>query len=196
MIHDFMQIAHDPPESSFFKSDFDALIEQLDRRSAETHKPLILWGVGFGLLDFAAHCRQRGYQLRSNVTVVETGGMKGRRKEWIREALHEQLGADFGVSSVASEYGMTEMMSQAYARENGFFQSPPWMKVLIRDSTDPFTLVPDSSIGGLNIIDLANFYSCPFLATQDLGRKHSDGCFEVLGRFDHSDVRGCSLMMA
>jgi hypothetical protein len=113
----------------------------------------------------------------------------------IREELHAFLSERFGCRNIHSEYGMTELLSQAYAKEKGRFKTPPWMKVLVRDTTDPLTLLPEGKTGGLNIIDLANFNSCSFLAVQDLGRRNADGTFEVLGRFDDSDLRGCNLMM-
>lgn len=127
--------------------------------------------------------------------IIETGGMKGRRKEMIREELHERLKAGFGVTKILSEYGMSELLSQAWSQGDGRFRCPAWMKVLIRDTNDPLSLLPSGQTGGINIIDLANIYSCPFIATQDLGKLHEDGSFEVLGRFDYSDVRGCSLMI-
>ena len=126
---------------------------------------------------------------------METGGMKGKRKEIIREDLHQQLCAGFGVATIHSEYGMTELLSQAYSKGNGLFKTPPWMKVFVRDTTDPLTLIGNEKTGGLNIIDLANMYSCAFLATEDLGRTNDDGTFEVLGRFDQAEIRGCNLMV-
>jgi hypothetical protein len=126
---------------------------------------------------------------------METGGMKGRRKEMIREELHDVLKNGFGVPSIHSEYGMTELLSQAYSKGDGLFRTPPWMKILIRDTEDPLTLQNLGKTGGINVIDLANINSCSFIATQDLGKIHGDGSFEVLGRFDHSDIRGCNLMV-
>jgi hypothetical protein len=126
---------------------------------------------------------------------METGGMKGKRKEMIREELHTFLSNQFNCENIHSEYGMTELLSQAYAKKQGRFMSPPWMKVLIRDTNDPLTLLPHGKTGGINVIDLANFNSCSFLALQDLGRVNDDGTFEVLGRFDYSDLRGCNLMV-
>lgn len=126
---------------------------------------------------------------------METGGMKGRRKEMIRPELHRILCEGFGVETIHSEYGMTELLSQAYSTGDGRFRSPSWMEVLIRDTNDPLTLVDQPRAGAVNIIDLANFHSCSFIATQDLGRCHNDGTFEILGRFDHSDIRGCNLLV-
>ena len=127
--------------------------------------------------------------------VMETGGMKGKRKEMVRDELHQQLKAGFGVGRIYSEYGMTELLSQAYSTGDGIFRTPPWMKVLIRDTNDPLTLLSENQSGGINIIDLANVYSCAFIETQDLGKTYADGSFEVLGRFDNSDVRGCNLLV-
>jgi hypothetical protein len=126
---------------------------------------------------------------------METGGMKGQRKELVREELHQILCKGFGVKNIHSEYGMTELLTQAYSQGKGLFKSPNWMKVLIRDTNDPLTLMPKDKTGGINIIDLANIHSCSFIATQDLGKSNSDGSFEILGRFDNSDIRGCNLMI-
>ena len=126
---------------------------------------------------------------------METGGMKGMRKEWVRAALHEHLKDRFGVRHIHAEYGMTELFSQAYSDGDGIFYSPPWMKVLTRAPEDPFEIQPFGKTGGLNIIDLANIDSCAFIATQDLGKLYKDGSFEVLGRFDQAEVRGCNLMV-
>jgi len=127
---------------------------------------------------------------------METGGMKGRRKEMIREELHTQLCNGFGVSAIHSEYGMTELLSQAYSTGDGIFNCPPWMRILTRDTNDPLTILADGKAGGINVIDLANVNSCSFISTQDLGKLHPDGSFEVLGRFDDADIRGCNLLIA
>ena len=126
---------------------------------------------------------------------METGGMKGKRKELVREDLHAVLKAQFNLGNVHSEYGMTELLSQAYSKGNGIFYTPPWMRVLVRDSYDPFLLLETGNTGNISIIDLANIYSCSFIATSDLGRLNNDGGFEVLGRLDNSDIRGCNLMI-
>ena len=126
---------------------------------------------------------------------METGGMKGKRKEMIREELHEILCSGFGVSTIHSEYGMTELLSQAYSKGDGVFECPPWMKILIRDTNDPLSLIENGKTGGINVIDLANQHSCSFIATQDLGKIIANNSFEVLGRFDNSDIRGCNLMV-
>ncbi len=125
---------------------------------------------------------------------METGGMKGRRKELIREDLHNQLKTGFGVDTIHSEYGMTELLSQAYSKGNGIFNAPKWMQILTRDTGDPLSVNHDEKTGGINVIDLANINSCAFIATQDLGRTFKDGSFEIIGRFDNSDIRGCNLM--
>jgi hypothetical protein len=154
-------------------------------------KKVLLIGLTYALLDLV----EKGVDKDSSLIIVETGGMKGRRKEMIREELHEKLKAGFGVEKIHSEYGMSELLSQAWSQGDGLYRCPPWMKVLIRDVNDPLSPVPPGQTGGINIIDLANIYSCPFIATQDLGIVHDDDSFEVLGRFDYSDVRGCSLMV-
>ncbi len=142
-------------------------------------------------MDFCTRYPQQLQQTQ----VIETGGMKGRKKEWVRSELHAFLEKGFGCSSIHSEYGMTELLSQAYAKKKGLFFCPAWMQVKVRDSTDPFQILPEGQTGGLNIIDLANQNSCAFVATQDLGRKYSNGGFEVLGRFDAAEIRGCNLMV-
>jgi phenylacetate-coenzyme A ligase PaaK-like adenylate-forming protein len=176
-------------DSGFYLYENEKLI-QLLRKLEEQGQKTILLGVSFALADLAEQAN-----LKLNTTIViETGGMKGRRKEMVREELHEILKSCFGVKDVHSEYGMTELLSQAYSHGNGIFKCPPWMKVLIRDSNDPLSLIGDEKTGGINIIDLANINSCSFISVQDLGKTHFDGTFEVLGRFDASDIRGCNLM--
>ncbi len=177
------------PESGFHLHDLDRLADKLLRLDAEGQNILLL-GVTYGLLDLA---EKRDFKL-SNTIVMETGGMKGQRRELVREELHDILKTGFGVSQIHSEYGMTELLSQAYSLGNGRFECPPWMQVMARDPEDALSPIAYGRNGGLNIIDLANIHSCPFIATQDLGRCHSDGTFEVLGRFDHADIRGCNLM--
>lgn len=126
---------------------------------------------------------------------METGGMKGRRKELIRSELHQLLSDGFGVSKIHSEYGMTELLSQGYSNGNGVFNCPPWMKIVTRDTEDALTILPVNKTGGINVIDLANYNSCSFIATQDLGKVDASGNFEIIGRFDNSDIRGCNLMV-
>ena len=175
--------------SGFYKDDLSQLANRL-KIADQSGKKVLLLGVTFALLNLVeAHT----FQLQ-NTIVMETGGMKGMRRELVREELHQRLKSGFGVDQIHSEYGMTELLSQAYSTGNGQFITPPWMKILIRDPEDPFTELTNGKSGGINIIDLANYYSCAFIATQDLGKIHSDGSFEVLGRFDHADIRGCNLM--
>ncbi|MFT5737504.1 MAG: phenylacetate-coenzyme A ligase PaaK-like adenylate-forming protein [Maribacter sp.] len=177
------------PKSGFFLHDVERLKTHLTALEATGTKTLLI-GVSFALLDF---CEQYQFTLK-NTTVMETGGMKGRRKELIREELHALLKTGFGVDHIHSEYGMTELLSQAYSKGNGVFDCPPWMKVLVRDIEDPFSYQANGKSGGINVIDLANRNSCSFIATQDLGKKYDDASFEIIGRFDHSDIRGCNLM--
>jgi len=175
------------PESGFYLEHTGELIHYLQQPSKKT----ILLGVSFALLDLA----EQHVIDNPELVVMETGGMKGRRKEIVRAELHEILKSGFGVEAIHSEYGMTELLSQAYSKGEGIFKAPPWMKILIRDVNDPLTIMKNGRTGGVNVIDLANLYSCAFIATQDLGRCHPDGSFEVLGRFDTSDIRGCNLMV-
>ncbi|MBC9930080.1 acyl transferase [Chitinophaga qingshengii] len=178
-------------ESGFYLYEHDKLFQQLQALEARQQKVLLI-GVTFGLLDFAEK-----YTLQLQHTIVmETGGMKGRREEWTRDEVHAFLKERLGVSVVHAEYGMTELLSQAYSRGHGYFETPAWMKVLLRDENDPFQLTAGKGSGVMNVIDLANIYSCAFIATEDIGKIHSDGRFEVLGRLDNSALRGCSLMVS
>jgi phenylacetate-coenzyme A ligase PaaK-like adenylate-forming protein len=189
MIND-MIVNSNQPESGFYLHDLNALKNVLVNLESQNKKTLLI-GVSFALLDFVEM-----YQLKLNHTLVmETGGMKGRQKELIREELHNRLKKGFGVNVIHSEYGMTELLSQAYSKENNRFQTPPWMRVFTRETEDALNIQNYNKIGGVNIIDLANINSCAFIATQDLGRVHDDNTFEILGRFDNSDIRGCNLMV-
>jgi len=179
------------PDSGFYLYNHEELYHQL-KKQQEAQKPTLLIGVTFALLDFVEQHTINFPQL----IVMETGGMKGRRKEMIREELHQQLCDGFGVTAIHSEYGMTELLSQAYSKGEGIFNCPPWMKIITRDPNDPLELLQNNKAGGINIIDLANINSCSFIATQDLGKVYPDGSFEVLGRFDNSDIRGCNLLIA
>ncbi len=179
-------------DSGFYLYDYDKLQATLKRLEANGQKT-ILFGVTFALLDFAL---QFPISLK-HTKVLETGGMKGRKKEMTRDELYGILKKQLGTEVMYSEYGMTEMLSQAYGAD-GLFSSPPWMKVLLRDETDPlsvFGIDEKPRAGAINVIDLANLYSCSFIATADLGRMHEDGKFEVLGRLDHADIRGCSQLV-
>lgn len=179
------------PDSGFFLYNNDELFALL-KKQQNAGKPTLLIGVTFALLDFVENCQINFPEL----IVMETGGMKGRRKEMIREELHRILCAGFGVSTIHSEYGMTELLSQAYSKGEGVFNCPPWMKIITRDTNDPMTILENGRAGGINVVDLANINSCSFIATKDLGRIFGDGSFEVLGRFDNSDIRGCNLLIA
>lgn len=175
--------------SGFYLHNFEDLAKVLEKNEAQNIKTLLL-GVTFGLLDFAEQ-----YSIRLNNTIVmETGGMKGRRKEMIRQEVHQILYDRFNIEKVHSEYGMTELLSQAYSFGNGIYQSPPWMKVLTYDFYNPL-FCKKYGKGGVNIIDLANIYSCAFIQTSDIGNINEDGSFEILGRFDESEIRGCNLMV-
>lgn len=173
----------------FFLNDLKALQQQLLEAQRQGLK-IMFFGVTFALLDMAENFPVS----IPKAIIFETGGMKGRRKELTRMELHEQLCKGFGVDKIHSEYGMTELLSQAWSDGDGIFRCPPWMKIMIADTNDPLSYLETGHTGGINIIDLANFHSCSFIATQDLGRVFDDGTFEVLGRFDNSDIRGCSLL--
>jgi phenylacetate-coenzyme A ligase PaaK-like adenylate-forming protein len=179
------------PDSGFYLNEFEKLDASLKRLEVSGQKTILI-GVTYALLDFSDRFPQR----LSNTIIMETGGMKGRGRELTRDELHEQLKKNFGVRHIHSEYGMTELLSQAYGMD-GKMTCPPWMKILLRDEADPLTLYNPSvaASGIINIIDLANLYSCSFIAAEDVGKTDSDGYFEILGRRDHSDVRGCSLMV-
>lgn len=177
-------------ESGFYLNEFDKLAETIKRLDSNGEK-CILIGVSFALAEFAEK-----YNLNlQNTIIMETGGMKGRRKEMIREELHGLLCKSFGVNEIHSEYGMTELLSQAYSNGKGVFQCPPWMKVVIRDPYDPFTTLSNQRAGAINIIDLANIYSCSFIQTEDLGKSYENGSFEVLGRMNDAQLRGCNLLV-
>ncbi|HQF28972.1 MAG TPA: acyl transferase [Bacteroidia bacterium] len=178
------------PQSGFYLNQYHELANLLNELSGRKQKTILL-GVTFALLDI---CEKYNFNF-PELIVMETGGMKGRRKEMIREELHDVLCAGFGVKKIHSEYGMTELLSQAYSKGDGIFITPPWMKILLREVNDPFAGVGSNATGGVNVIDLANYYSCAFIATQDLGKQYEDGSFEILGRFDHSDLRGCNLLV-
>ncbi len=195
MMVDELIKASNNPLSDFYLHDTEKLHRTLLHNEI-LRQPTLLIGVTYALLDFA---EQYTMQLR-NTIIMETGGMKGRREEMTRQQVHEILQQKLGVPLVHSEYGMTELLSQAYSKGDGIFHCPPWMKVLLRKEDDPFEILvanenaAQPSSGIINIIDLANIYSCAFIATEDVGRLHYNGSFEVLGRVDSSDIRGCSLL--
>nr|WP_314896208.1 acyl transferase [uncultured Flavobacterium sp.] len=217
MVEDLITLSNHP-ESGFYLHNHEELIAKLIALD-QVGQNVILIGVTYALLDLIETLNGKSsfsdkkkrvlddlrqttelsekklpFQLQ-NTIIMETGGMKGKRKEMIREELHEQLCKGFGVSVIHSEYGMTELLSQAYSLGNGVFECPSWMQILIRDAEDALTYIQDGKTGGINVIDLANINSCSFIATQDLGKKNPNNSFEVLGRFDNSDIRGCNLMV-
>ncbi|SFS39488.1 LuxE/PaaK family acyltransferase [Lutibacter maritimus] len=189
MVDDFIKKSK-KPKSGFYLNNLEELAKNLKELDKKGEKTLLI-GVSFALLDLVETYK---FQLK-NTIIMETGGMKGRRKELIREELHQILKEGFGVKEIHSEYGMTELLSQAYSKGNGIFECPPWMKILTRDTEDALTILSTGKSGGINIIDLANKNSCSFIATQDLGKTYANGTFEVLGRFDNSDIRGCNLLL-
>ena len=189
MVNDLIRLSQSP-KSGYFLNEQDLLKQTLEQLNASKTQTILI-GVTYALIDFAENNSIKFPEL----IVMETGGMKGKRREILRTELHEVLCAGFGVPQIHSEYGMTEILSQAYSKGSGIFQTPPWMKIRVRDTNDPLTILGNGVGGGLNIIDLANVHSCSFIATQDLGKSYPDGCFEVLGRFDHSDIRGCNLLV-
>ncbi|GHM98635.1 acyltransferase [Cytophagales bacterium WSM2-2] len=178
-------------QSGYYLQNHEDLLSKLQELKKSSKKTLI-WGVSFGLLDLA----EKFEVDMSQCIVMETGGMKGRRKEWVRDELHAFFCRRFNLPSIHSEYGMTELLSQAYSEGNGYFDYPPWMKVIIRDINDPFAIAGEGKTGAINVIDLANVHSCSFIETEDLGRLINGVKFEVLGRMDNSDVRGCNLLVS
>lgn len=180
------------PESGFYLYNHHDLAQTLQKMAQSGQKTLLL-GVTFALLDFAEHFQM---PLPDNIILMETGGMKGRREELLRIEVHEKLGHAFSLKNIHSEYGMTELLSQAYSQGNGIFACPPWMRILVRDPNDAQQHLPEGRAGVVNVIDLANIYSCAFIATSDIGRCLPKGEFEILGRIDASDLRGCNLLVA
>jgi phenylacetate-coenzyme A ligase PaaK-like adenylate-forming protein len=177
-------------ESGFYLDNMQELAEKLIGLDKNGQKTLLI-GVSFALLDLI---EIQKFNLK-NTIIMETGGMKGRRKELVREELHTILQNGFGVTEIHSEYGMTELLSQGYSKGNGVFETPPWMKILTRDTEDALSINASGKNGGINVIDLANYNSCSFIATQDLGKVYENETFEIIGRFDNSDIRGCNLMV-
>lgn len=189
MVNDLIRSSGNP-HSGFYLHNYEEFSQKLEELDA-ARQPTLVIGVSYALLDVAHY-----YPLKlDHAIIMETGGMKGRRKEIIRQELHEHLKKGFGTSAIHSEYGMTELLSQAYSERDGHFRCPPWMNIMIRDPEEPTNFLKEGKTGGINVIDLANVYSCSFLATQDLGKQLGKGLFEILGRFDHADIRGCNLMV-
>jgi len=178
------------PLSGFFLDDVDGLTMSIEQLKQNKQK-VILFGVTYALMDLA----DLGVMLNDNFILMETGGMKGTRKELLKPELHAYLKNAFKINNIHSEYGMTELLSQAYSTGNGLFKSPPWLKFLVREVNDPLTIRLDGKTGGINVIDLANLHSCSFIATKDLGRVNENNELELMGRYDQSDVRGCNLML-
>ncbi len=175
--------------SGFFLHEYDALYQKVQEAKKLNLKVIIL-GVAYALMDLADNNMDL-----SETLIIETGGMKGRRKELLKDELHDYLKTGLSISQVHSEYGMTELLSQAYLMKDGYFKHPNWMRFLMRDTNDPFSFVKTGKTGGINVIDLANLYSCSFIATDDLGVAHAKG-IKIVGRFDNSDIRGCNLMVS
>ena len=196
MVNDLMK-SSGKKESRFYKASEQQVLLGTANKLISEKKKVILFGVSYALLDLLTSPLTpllKTGEGRSSLIVLETGGMKGRHEEITREELHQILCEKFGVKKIHSEYGMTELLSQAYSKGHGIFTCPPWMKILIRDPNDPFSFLPEGRSGAINIMDLANINSCAFIATQDVGRAHNRGTFEVLGRMDNSDLRGCNLL--
>lgn len=177
-------------DSGFYNSNFLKISNTIKNREAKNQKTILI-GVTYSLLDFAKDYKQN----LNHTTIIETGGMKGKRKELLKEEIHNILKSSFDVKNIHSEYGMTELLSQAYSKKDGIFTTPNWMKVLVRDINDPITLLANNQTGGVNIIDLANINSCSFIATQDIGIKLGENKFKITGRFSNADVRGCNLLI-
>jgi len=177
------------PQSNYYLNNYKELATTLKELESKKQKT-ILFGVTYALLDLAEEFPQK----LEHIIIMETGGMKGQRKELLKEEIHSILKHSFATENIHSEYGMTELLSQGYSKGNNIFKTPPWMKILTRDVNDPLSIISNKT-GGINVIDLANIYSCPFIATQDLGRTFDDGSFSVLGRFNNADVRGCNLLV-
>ena len=178
-------------DSGFYLYKEEDLMRKLLKLRSGSGKKIMLFGVTYALLDLADHFQEE----LGDVIIMETGGMKGRREELIRQEVHERLKKSFNVSHIHSEYGMTELLSQAYSPGEGLYRTPPWMKVYTREINDPFSIDNRLTFGVINVIDLANIHSCAFIATDDLGSVKNDGCFEILGRMDNSDTRGCNLLL-
>jgi len=189
MVADLIQRSRNK-KSGFYLNNIEELAKKLIKIDQKGQKILLI-GVSFALMDLIEKCQ---FELK-NTIIMETGGMKGRRKELVRNELHALLQQGFGVKNIHSEYGMTELLSQGYSNGKGVFETPPWMKVITRDPEDALSIQKNGKTGGINIIDLANYNSCAFIATQDLGKVHQNGTFEIIGRFDNSDIRGCNLLV-
>tara|TARA_B100001250_G_scaffold13047_2_gene11417 strand:+ start:3400 stop:4368 length:969 start_codon:yes stop_codon:yes gene_type:complete len=189
MIDDLIKKSNNK-NSGFYLNKYEKLAKMLTELEAKEQKT-ILFGVSYALLDLANQFPQK----LKNTIIIETGGMKGKRKEMLKEELHNKLKSAFSLLKIHSEYGMTELLSQSYSKGDGIFQPPPWKRILIRDIKDPLSIIGDNKIGGINIIDLANIYSCPFIATEDIGKRFENTTFKISGRLDNSELRGCNLLI-
>ena len=189
MVNNLIELS-ESNDSGFFLKEYDFIIEKM-KSLARENKKIILIGVSYALLDLT-ESKNLNFE---NTIIIETGGMKGRRREMIKKELHETLKERTGLKKIHSEYGMTELLSQAYSKGDGIFSCPNWMRVYIRDINDPNFLYSNNKSGGINIIDLANINSCSFIATEDMGSLHKNGNFEIMGRIDHTDTRGCNLLV-
>ena len=189
MVNNLIELS-ESNDSGFFLKEYDFIIEKM-KSLARENKKIILVGVSYALLDLT-ESKNLNFE---NTIIIETGGMKGRRREMIKKELHETLKERTGLKKIHSEYGMTELLSQAYSKGDGIFSCPNWMRVYIRDINDPNFLYSNNKSGGINIIDLANINSCSFIATEDMGSLHKNGNFEIMGRIDHTDTRGCNLLV-
>ena len=189
MVNNLIELS-ESNDSGFFIKEYDFIIEKM-KSLARENKKIILIGVSYALLDLT-ESKNLNFE---NTIIIETGGMKGRRREMIKKELHETLKERTGLKKIHSEYGMTELLSQAYSKGDGIFSCPNWMRVFIRDINDPNFLYSNNKSGGINIIDLANINSCSFIATEDMGSLHKNGNFEIMGRIDHTDTRGCNLLV-
>ncbi len=198
---DYLMKVSNQPENGYFLYNHEDLLKQIQHLEKE-QKKYIVFGVSFALLDFLDSLQQlsvTNFKIHNGI-VIETGGMKGRKEEITKDQLLQELQTGFGTEKIYSEYSMTELLSQAYSKGNNEYETPNWMRILIRNTEDPFSYVDEGRTGAINIIDLANKHSCAFIATQDLGRFDIDAAgkrkFQVLGRIDHSDIRGCSLLVS
>lgn len=194
---DYLMTRSGKPENGYFLYNHEELFDLLNQLE---DKKVILFGVSFALLDFLDYCQsekgQDSLQTSENLIVIETGGMKGRKEEMTKDELLKILQDGLGTDKIYSEYSMTELLSQAYSLGHNEYECPNWMRIMVRNAEDPFSYEKTGRTGAVNIIDLANIHSCSFIATQDLGKTLRNGKFQVLGRIDHSDIRGCSLLVS
>lgn len=194
MVDFFIEKSQSADQGGFYFNRPKELIDALQEALATSDKEVILFGVGYALLDLCELAQSMDVRL-DDLTIIETGGMKGRRKDMVKSEFYTMLKQSLGDIRIHSEYGMTELLSQAYSTDGQFYRMPDQMRILIRDTEDPFAYLPNGRVGGINVIDLANVHSCAFIETRDLGRVFSEVTFEILGRLDNSDIRGCNLMV-